>query len=188
MTDWSLKNAALRLSPGALRGREVTPRKTFLAAGVLLCDGPRPHILDHHRIPLTSAKPSAIACELTVCSGLADDCSRCQEIDAALTANPDRPLRVYRRGALALKVRSIREGARLTVKIAGNGTPIFTLDYPCKGAAAPLARSKPDFDLRCQVSKNSLRAEGATVTVAARAQGSGSRLGAAPRSEFALQR
>jgi len=136
--------------------------------------------------------------------GLGDDCCRCQEIDAAVTANapvlamcrqllatgvdPDRPLRVYRRGALALKVRSIREGARLTVKIAGNGTPIFTLDYPCKGAAAPPARSKPDFDLRCQVSKNSLRAEGATVTVAARAQGSGSRLGAAPRSEFALQR
>ena len=136
-------------------------------------------------IPLTSAKPSAIACELTVCSGLADDCSRCQEIDAALTANPDRPLRVYRRGALALKARSIREGARLTVKIAGNGTPIFTLDYPCKGAAAPPARSKL---VRRQVSKNSLRAEGATVTVAARAQGSGSRLGAAPRSEFALQR
>src|SRR6516162_508718 len=130
-----------------------------------------------------------------------DDCCRCQEIDAAVTANapvlamcrqllatgvdPDRPLRVYRRGALALKVRSIREGARLTVKIAGNGTPIFTLDYPCKGAAAPPARSKL---VRRQVSKNSLRAEGATVTVAARAQGSGSRLGAAPRSEFALQR
>ena len=98
--------------------------------GLTFSNGPRPHILDHHRIPLTSAKPSAIACELTVCSGLADDCSRCQEIDAALTANPDRPLRVYRRGALALKVRSIREGARLTVKIAGNGTPIFTLDDP----------------------------------------------------------
>jgi len=153
--------------------------------GLTFSNGPRPHILDHHRIPLTSAKPSAIACELTVCSGLADDCSRCQEIDAALTANPDRPLRVYRRGALALKARSIREGARLTVKIAGNGTPIFTLDYPCKGAAAPPARSKL---VRRQVSKNSLRAEGATVTVAARAQGSGSRLGAAPRSEFALQR
>jgi hypothetical protein len=91
-----------------------------------------------------------------------DDCCRCKEIDAAVTANapvlamcrqllatgvdPDTPLRVYRRGVLALKVRSIREGARLTVKTAGNGTPIFTLNDGCKGAAAPPVRSKPDFD------------------------------------------
>jgi len=90
-----------------------------------------------------------------------DDCCRCQEIDAAVTANapvlamcrqllaagvdPDTPLRV---GVLALKVRSIREGARLTVKTAGNGTPIFTVDDGYKGAAAPPARSKPDFDPR----------------------------------------
>ena len=91
-----------------------------------------------------------------------DDCCRCQEIDAAVTANapvlamcrqllatgvdPDTPLRVYRRGVLAVKVRSIREGARLTVKTAGNVTPIFTVDDGCKGAAAPPARSKLDFD------------------------------------------
>ena len=48
----------------------------------------------------------------------------------ATGVDPDTPLRVYRRGVLALKVRSIREGARLTVKTAGNGTPIFTLDDP----------------------------------------------------------
>jgi hypothetical protein len=91
-----------------------------------------------------------------------NDSCRCQEIDAAVTANapvlamcrqllatgidPDTALGVYRRGVLALKVRSIREGARLTVKTAGNGTPIFTLDHGCKGAAAPPVRSKPDFD------------------------------------------
>src|SRR5215472_14932232 len=91
-----------------------------------------------------------------------DDCCRCQEIDAAVTANapvlamcrqllatgvdPDTPLCVYRRGVLALKVRSLREGARLTVKTAGNGTPIFTLDDVYKGAAAPPVSSKPDFD------------------------------------------
>jgi hypothetical protein len=91
-----------------------------------------------------------------------DDSCRCQEIDAAVTANapvlamcrqllatgidPDTALSVYRRGVLALKVRSIREGARLTVKTAGNGTPIFTLDDGCKGAAAPPVRSKPDSD------------------------------------------
>jgi hypothetical protein len=92
-----------------------------------------------------------------------DDSCRCQEIDAAVTANapvlamcrqllatgidPDTALCVYRQGKLALRVRSIREGARLTVKTAGNGTPIFTLDDGCKGAAAPPVRSKPDFDL-----------------------------------------
>jgi hypothetical protein len=91
-----------------------------------------------------------------------DDSCRCQEIDAAVTANapvlamcrqllttgidPDTALSVYRRGVLALKVRSIREGARLTVKTAGNGTPIFTLDDGCKGAAAPPVHSEPDFD------------------------------------------
>src|SRR5262249_22554056 len=91
-----------------------------------------------------------------------DDSCRCQEIDAAVTANapvlamcrqllatgidPDTALGVYRQGVLALKVRSIRDGARLTVKTAGNGTPIFTLDDRCKGAAAPPVRSKPDFD------------------------------------------
>ena len=66
----------------------------------------------------------------------------------ATGVDPDTPLRVYRRGVLALKVRSIREGARLTVKTAGNGTPIFTVDDGYKGAAAPPARSKPDFDPR----------------------------------------
>jgi len=166
--------------------------------------GREPQVIDLLGGKINPARNIPPKREHVIAELVGDDCCRCQEIDAAVTANapvlamcrqllatgvdPDRPLRVYRRGALALKVRSIREGARLTVKIAGNGTPIFTLDDPCKGAAAPPARSKPDFDLRCQVSKNSLRAEGATVTVAARAQGSGSRLGAAPRSEFALQR
>jgi hypothetical protein len=93
---------------------------------------------------------------------IGDDSCRCQEIDAAVTANapvlamcrlliatgidPDTALCVYRQGVLALKVRSMREGARLTVKTAGNGTPIFALDDGCKGAAAPPVRSKPDFD------------------------------------------
>ena len=100
--------------------------------------------------------------ERVIAELVGDDSCRCREIDAAVTANapvlamcrqllatgidPDTALCVYRRGVLALKVRSIREGARLTVKTAGNGTPIFTLDDGCKGAAAPPVRSKPDFD------------------------------------------
>jgi hypothetical protein len=50
--------------------------------------------------------------------------------------DPDAALAVHRRGILALKVRSIREGARLTVKTAGNGRPIFVLDDATKGAGA----------------------------------------------------
>lgn len=51
--------------------------------------------------------------------------------------DPSTPLEAWRDDILALRVRSIGEGARLTVKTAGNGTPIFTLDDGCKGAAAP---------------------------------------------------
>jgi hypothetical protein len=88
-----------------------------------------------------------------------DDHCECEEFDASATANtpvlalcrqllaqgvdPDRALAVYRRGVLALKVRSIRTGARLTVKTAGNGTPIFAPDGVQGGAAAPPMRSQP---------------------------------------------
>ena len=46
--------------------------------------------------------------------------------------DPDRPLHCYRGDILALRVRSIGEGAALTVKTAGNGSPIFAV---LKGAA-----------------------------------------------------
>jgi hypothetical protein len=48
--------------------------------------------------------------------------------------NPDRPLEVFRGAVLAIKVRSIGEGAALAVKTAGNGSPIFA---PAGGAVAP---------------------------------------------------
>lgn len=90
-----------------------------------------------------------------------DDHCECEELGTSVTGNapvlalcrqllaqgvdPDRAVAVYRRGVLALKVRSIREGARLTVKSAGNGTPIFVLDGGGKGAAASPMRSRPCF-------------------------------------------
>ena len=59
----------------------------------------------------------------------------CRQLLAA-GLDPDAALEVYRAGTLALRVRSIGEGARLTVKTAGNGCPIFTVDAACRGAAA----------------------------------------------------
>jgi hypothetical protein len=51
--------------------------------------------------------------------------------------DPGRPLHAYRGDVLSLRVRTIGEGARLTVKTAGNGQPVFAL---AEGAAAPPVR------------------------------------------------
>jgi hypothetical protein len=48
-----------------------------------------------------------------------------------------RPLHAYRGDVLSLRVRTIGEGARLTVKTSGNGCPVFAL---AEGATAPLVR------------------------------------------------
>src|SRR5262245_58441739 len=51
--------------------------------------------------------------------------------------DPETDMEVYRAGTLALRVRSLRAAARLTVKTAGNGAPIFAVVAPYRGAAAP---------------------------------------------------
>lgn len=51
--------------------------------------------------------------------------------------DPDRPLQAYRGEVLSLLVRTIGEGARLTVKTAGSGCPVFA---PVEGAAGPPVR------------------------------------------------
>ena len=56
----------------------------------------------------------------------------CRKLRAA-GVDPTRPLHAYRGGVLALRVSSIQEGAALTVKSAGNGSPIFA---PMRGATA----------------------------------------------------
>jgi len=48
--------------------------------------------------------------------------------------DPGGPLRAYRAEVLCLAVRTIGEGARLTVKTAGSGCPVFA---SVEGAAAP---------------------------------------------------
>lgn len=54
--------------------------------------------------------------------------------------DPGRPLHAYRDDMLALRVRSIGEGARLTVKTAGNGAPVFARECTQGGATAPPVR------------------------------------------------
>jgi hypothetical protein len=57
--------------------------------------------------------------------------------------DPNRPLHAYRGGTLCLVIRSIDEGARLAVKAAGHGPPIFTVEE--RATASPIARlSKND--------------------------------------------
>jgi hypothetical protein len=138
----------------------MIPRKAARPAPAVT--GREPQVIDLLGGKINPARNIQPKQEHVIAELVGDDSCRCQEIDAAVTANapvlamcrqllatgidPDTALGVYRQGVLALKVRSIREGARLTVKTAGNGTPIFTLDDGCKGAAAPPVRSKSDFD------------------------------------------
>ena len=138
----------------------MTSRKAARPAPV--ATGREPQLIDLLGGKINLARNIQPKQEHVIAELVGDDCCLCQEIGAAVTANapvlamcrqllatgidPDTALGVYRRGVLALKVRSIREGARLTVKTAGNGTPIFASDDGCKGAAAPRVRSKPDFD------------------------------------------
>ena len=140
----------------------MTSRKAARPAPAVT--GREPQVIDLLGGKINPARNIEPKRERVIAELVGDDSCRCREIDAAVTANapvlamcrqllatgidPDTALCVYRRGVLALKVRSIREGARLTVKTAGNGTPIFTVDDGYKGAAAPPARSKPDFDPR----------------------------------------
>jgi hypothetical protein len=70
----------------------------------------------------------------------------CRQLLAA-GLDPDTVMEVYRAGTLALRVRSLREGAKLTVKTAGNGCPIFAVDASCRGAAAPPIAQRKVVDL-----------------------------------------
>ena len=70
----------------------------------------------------------AEGCTVRAASPILETCRRLTQAGY----DPDRPLHCYRGDILALRVRSIGEGAALTVKTAGNGSPIFAV---LKGAA-----------------------------------------------------
>jgi hypothetical protein len=60
----------------------------------------------------------------------------CREL-IATGCDPDRAMEVFRGATLALHIRSISAAAALTVKAAGNGSPIFA---PLEGAAGSAIR------------------------------------------------
>lgn len=72
----------------------------------------------------------------------------CRQLVAA-DIDPDRPLNAYRGDMLALRVRSIGEGARLTVRDDNRGTPRFVAYRPgpdkeprlACGGSSPIAQN-----------------------------------------------
>jgi hypothetical protein len=56
----------------------------------------------------------------------------CRELVETSTYGSSTPLNVYRGDTLCLRVRSIGEGARLTVTSAGNGCPIVRCNSPVR--------------------------------------------------------
>jgi hypothetical protein len=62
----------------------------------------------------------------------------CRRLVAA-GADPATPLHAYRGGVLALRIRSIGEGAELTVQTDSRGTPRFQKYRPRSGTAPPVA-------------------------------------------------
>jgi hypothetical protein len=71
-------------------------------------------------------------------TGAAPILALCRQLLAA-GLNPDQALEVYRGATLAIRVRSIGEGARLTVKDNRLGRPCFARcqDRPASDAAVP---------------------------------------------------
>jgi hypothetical protein len=73
--------------------------------------------------------------------GHAPGLAMCRELLAA-GVNPDTALAIFRKGVLALRIRSIREGASLTVEDTESGTPRFRLARPPRrGAASPVRKN-----------------------------------------------
>jgi hypothetical protein len=112
-----------------------------------LCDIFRNQLRDTHReqqaVPLTAELIASHQCEALgiVAMGHAPALALCRELLSA-GAHPDTALAVYRNGVLALRIRSIREGARLAVEDGETGTPRLRLARPARrGAASPMRKN-----------------------------------------------
>src|SRR5262249_327509 len=96
---------------------------------------------EHPLAILTAELIGSRCCDCESCGirtvGYAPGLAMCWELLAA-GANPNTALAIYRSGVLALRIRSIREGASLTVEDAESGAPRFRLMRPPRrGAASP---------------------------------------------------
>ena len=106
------------------------------AAKPALRDGIRAEIIGSDRCHAEGYTVRSSAPGLAICRKL---------IEAGF--DPDLPLRAYRGDVLCLTIRSIGEAARLIVKSAGNGVPIFAVNTGHEGAAAPPVRQSGGGDV-----------------------------------------
>jgi hypothetical protein len=93
--------------------------------------------------PLRAELHGSCHCEALdhVATGYAPALALCRQLLAA-GLDPDRALHVYRNGILSLRIRTIREGAELTVEDAESGSPRFRLARPPRrGAASPMRKN-----------------------------------------------
>jgi len=105
--------------------------------------------LDRNSVKSIEDQPSVISAELQgsdtavalgiTAKGYNPILSLCRSLIAA-GLSPDAALLVHRNGLVTLKIRSLREGARLTVEDDKNSRPKFRLARPERGGAASLAR------------------------------------------------
>ena len=112
-----------------------------------LCDIFRNQLRDARReqqaVPLTDEFTGSHQCGALgiVAMGHAPALALCCELLSA-GADPDTAIAVYRNGVLDLRIRSIREGARLTVEDADRRPPGFRLARPGRrGAASPMRKN-----------------------------------------------
>src|SRR6516164_8852996 len=107
--------------------------------------GRREHSTHNTQSNISATLRGSEECEAVnvIVTGHAPVLKLCREL-LAQGVDPDTAMTVYRRGIVALRVRSIGEAARLTVKSAGNGAPIFVVDHSWQGAGASSVRSRSD--------------------------------------------
>jgi hypothetical protein len=78
-------------------------------------------------------------------TGNAPALALCREL-LAQGVDPDSALHVYRAGVLALRIKSVREGASLTVEDDEYGTPrLRKIRGESRGAASPMRNSETDL-------------------------------------------
>ena len=105
--------------------------------------GRREHSTHNTQSNISATLRGSEECEAAnvIVTGHAPVLKLCREL-IAQGVDPDTPMTVYRRGIVALRVRSIGEAARLTVKDDGNtGTPRFVAYRQTRAKAPPMRKN-----------------------------------------------
>jgi hypothetical protein len=80
----------------------------------------------------------------------------CRKLVAA-GFDPTAPLEAWRGPTLCLRIRSIGEAAKLTVRSAGNGSPILAWEHGAEGAGPPPIRKKQSEEMSNSVPEGRAR-------------------------------